>query len=175
MFARKWPLISSIALAAVLLTQFSISAQNTNTSSGEQQEGERKLIREDKEKRVYETDEVIIGDIKNPEPSKPGTHLERYKELKRRGEVPKDDEMILDKTTDEVPIKSPLPVEEPDREPVIFPGQLPKDFNPREYKNPIPDPSVKDRPGISHRSSKKKTNELLWRGRKRHPDCRPKT
>ena len=96
MFARKSTLLSSIGLAAILLTPFGISAQNTNTSSSEEQTGERKLIREDKEKRVYDTGEVIFGDINNPEPSKPGLHIEKYKELKRRGELPNDDIAVLD-------------------------------------------------------------------------------
>ena len=154
MFARKWPLISSIALAAVLLTPFSISAQNTNTSSGEQQKGERKLIREDKEKRVYETDEAIIVEIKNPKEAEDS--MEKYLELKRRGELDKlrDDNMIRKKSRDEVPTKSLAP-KEPDGEPVTFPGQLPENYNPRDYENPVPDPSVEDRQTISERSSKK--------------------
>ena len=153
MFARKWPLISSIALAAVLLTPFGISAQNT--SSGEQQADARKLIREDEEKRVYETDEVIVVDIKNPKEAEDS--MEKYLELKRRGELDKlrEDNMIRKKSRDEVPTKSNGPAEEPSGEPVTFPGQLPDDFNPREYENPIPDPSVKDRPGISDQSLKK--------------------
>jgi len=97
MFARKSNLLFSIGLASILLTPFGISAQNTKTSSSEEQTCERKLIREDKEKRVYDTGEVIVGDIKDPEPSKPGLHIEKYKELKRRGELPNDDMMIRDK------------------------------------------------------------------------------
>ena len=59
--------------------------------------------------------------------------------------------MIRDKPSDEVPVKSPGPAEPPEGEPVTYPGQLPENYNPREYKNPVPDPSVKDGDTIDNR------------------------